>query len=296
MTVPAPPRASRGDSMSLLADLSRDALDPGYAERSERRRAAGQPTGSVRSTPVLVIGVALVGLLLATAAAQVRARSSVTESTRHALVAQVRERTAAVDRLQDSVEDLRSQTRRTRDDALALTATGTRVAQELAALETVVGATAVHGPGVVVTLNDAAEATPGPGDPRQPSTVDDGRVRDTDLQQVANGLWAAGAEAVAINGQRLTSLSAIRAAGEAILVSYRQLTPPYVLTAVGKPATLRSNFRANAGGAFLHLLEEGYGISSTVEEHADVTVPAAGALLVRRATPSAAATPERGAS
>ena len=45
-----------------------------------------------------------------------------------------------------------------------------------------------------------------------------------DLQIVVNGLWASGAEAVSVNGQRLTSKAAIRFAGQAILVNYRPLT------------------------------------------------------------------------
>ena len=47
---------------------------------------------------------------------------------------------------------------------------------------------------------------------------------DRDLQVIVNGLWAAGAEAIAVNGQRLTACSAIRSAGEAILVDFRPLS------------------------------------------------------------------------
>ena len=59
------------------------------------------------------------------------------------------------------------------------------------------------------------------------------RVLDTDIQLVVNGLFASGAEAVAVNGQRITVLSPIRSAGEAVLVGFRPLTPPYTVTAVG---------------------------------------------------------------
>ena len=54
-----------------------------------------------------------------------------------------------------------------------------------------------------------------------------------DLQNVANALWAAGAEAIAINGQRLTATSTIRAAGNAILVDFRPVTSPYEVSAIG---------------------------------------------------------------
>lgn len=97
------------------------------------------------------------------------------------------------------------------------------------------GAVAVRGPGVKLVVNDAKEATQGgDGNPRETSGFSDtGRVRDRDMQRVINGLWESGAEAVSINGQRLTALSAIRAAGDAILVDNKPLVPPYTVLAVG---------------------------------------------------------------
>ena len=66
-------------------------------------------------------------------------------------------------------------------------------------------------------------------DPRDDRASDTGRVLDRDLQVMVNALWAAGAEAIAINGQRLTARSAIRYAGEAILLDFRPLVPPNVM-------------------------------------------------------------------
>ena len=72
------------------------------------------------------------------------------------------------------------------------------------------------------------------GGPRESSGFSDtGRVRDRDMQRVVNGLWESGAEAISVNGQRLTALSAIRAAGDAILVDNKPLVPPYTVLAVG---------------------------------------------------------------
>ena len=67
---------------------------------------------------------------------------------------------------------------------------------------------------MTVRLDEAADDDGADVDPRTDET-DDGRVTDRDLQTVVNEVWAAGAEAVAVNGQRLTSLSAIRSAGDA---------------------------------------------------------------------------------
>mgnify|MGYP006206322601 CR=1 FL=1 len=64
------------------------------------------------------------------------------------------------------------------------------------------------------------------------------------LQDIANALWSAGAEAVAINGQRLTATSTIRAAGGAILVGFRPVTGPYEVSAIG-PAEMDQIGRAH---------------------------------------------------
>jgi uncharacterized protein YlxW (UPF0749 family) len=123
-----------------------------------------------------------------------------------------------------------------------------------------------------------------------------------------NGLWAAGAEAIAINGQRLTATTAIRNAGQAILVAYRPLQPPYVISAIGDPDTLPARFEDTVGGAYLRLIGQTYGIRSREEVHAGtdgdaLRLPAADSLTVRRASvptptpaPSASSSPSRAAS
>ena len=75
-----------------------------------------------------------------------------------------------------------------------------------------------------------------------------------DLQFVTNALWGSGAEAVSINGKRLTSTSAIRFAGSALIVDYRPLTRPYVITALGDPKRFPAAFADGAGGTYLSTL------------------------------------------
>ncbi len=71
-------------------------------------------------------------------------------------------------------------------------------------------------------------------------TVDDadtgdtnGIVRDNDLALLVNGLWSAGAEAICVNGQRLTVMSSIRTSGRAIEVNSVGIAPPYTVLAIG---------------------------------------------------------------
>ena len=124
------------------------------------------------------------------------------------------------------------------------------------------GATAVQGPGVKLVVDDAKDSRSGRRRARARAVgfSDTGRVRDRDMQRVVNGLWESGAEAIAINGQRLTALSAIRAAGDAILVDNRPLVPPYTVLAVGDgkrlehrvPGQRRRPVSARAAGELRH--------------------------------------------
>ncbi|MGN6161086.1 MAG: DUF881 domain-containing protein, partial [Marmoricola sp.] len=108
------------------------------------------------------------------------------------------------------------------------------------------GVSAVTGPGVQVVVDNAPK-----------SAGARGVVQDRDLQQLVNGLWQAGAEAMSINGQRVTSLTAVRTAGSAITVNYQSLTPPYVIDAIGNPATLPAQFAlTDSGAAWLDLQQQ----------------------------------------
>jgi uncharacterized protein YlxW (UPF0749 family) len=247
-------------SMSLLTNLMDNSLDEGYAQAAARRPATAGSRDWRRPGWLLLVGLLAVGLLLSTAAAQARARASSTAETRSALVREVRARTAANDTLEKSLERDRAAVTATRRNALRLTTEGKALAARLATLEVVTGASPVIGPALVVQLSDApsddnngADVDPRTGD------ASDGRVTDRDLQTVVNEVWASGAEAVAVNGQRLTALSAIRSAGDAILVDFRPLSPPYDIVGVGDASAMRASFAEGFGGSYLQALRD-YGI------------------------------------
>ncbi|MDQ1625582.1 MAG: hypothetical protein QOJ49_1080 [Actinomycetota bacterium] len=267
-------------SMSLLTHLTENALDAGYAEAAARRQP-GQPS---RPGWLLAAGLIAVGVLLTTAAAQVRDRAPATAQARAQLSREIDARTAATDALQARVQQLRAAVTRARSDALGLTSTGTRLSAQLATLEAATGAGAVTGPGLVIRLDDAEKAKqPAAGDARAQATGDQGRVTDRDLQTIVNEVWASGAEAVSVDGQRLTALSAIRSAGEAILVDFRPLSPPYDIVAVGNAQRMQTGLAEGLGGSYLEVLH-GYGITSSIETRKQVTLPAASGLPVRYAS------------
>ncbi len=274
----SPPRPDA--SMSLLTNLMDNSLDEGYAEAAARRN--GAEGSRWRPSWVLGAGLVVVGALLATAAAQVRDRAPASIEARTALAAEVNRRTEANDRLEADLDRVRAAVAVARRDTLALTGEGSRLATDLATLEAATGAAAVSGPALVVHLEDATEGEgAADGDPRTEGDAPDGRVTDRDLQTIVNELWAVGAEAVAVNDQRLTSLSAIRSAGEAILVDFRPLSPPYDVVGIGDADGMRTSFSEGFGGSYLQVLGN-YGIDFTIRTR-DERLPASAGLDVRYA-------------
>jgi uncharacterized protein YlxW (UPF0749 family) len=269
--------------MQLLTDLMEDSLDLGYAEAAARRSAAGeeQPQAPWRRHVLVGLGLLVVGALLATAAAATRARSGSVERAREALEQQILDRQDANERREARLTEQRLEVTRRRERALRLTDQGKALSDTLRQLEAAAGVAAVVGPGVTITLDDApAVATDADGDPRE-TEQGSNRVLDADLQLVANQLWAAGAEAIAVNGQRLTVLSAIRSAGEAILVDFRPLVPPYEIAAVGPP-DMASRFLDGFGGTYLDVLQ-GAGIKQDIKDKDDLQLPAAAGVTLRYA-------------
>lgn len=282
-------------SMSLINELLHRPIDPGYAAAARRRREAGDPParrpGAAERVALTVITL-LLGLVLGTAVVNLRMPTdgaATSAQAREDLVQRIEAGNAAVAQRSDRVVRLRG------DIGALASAPGTGADEEsarAAALGLNAGAAALTGPGVRVTLDDAPDsALPG-------VTGDDdsggrggqfapGRVVARDLQAVVNSLWQSGAEAVAVNGHRLTSTSAIRFAGQAILVNYRPLTRPYVISALGAP-DLEQRFSGGDGGAYLSELVSAYGVvtSTAAATGAEpLTVPAGAILTPRQARP-----------
>ncbi len=271
--------------MSLLTNVMDHSLDDGYAEAAARKEAegAGGLPKTLRAKLGLAGGLVLAALVVTVGAAQARISAPVVAKEREELVDRVDAETKAADELERTVDRLRDDVSARQREALKQSG-GSGRADLVSVLS---GAVEVHGPGIKLVVNDAKEATTGgDGDPRETSGFSDtGRVRDRDMQKVVNGLWASGAEAVSINGQRLTALSAIRAAGDAILVDNKPLVPPYTVLAVGDGKNLSAKFQNSADGVYLSVLQENYGIRTAISVEDDVRLPAAPSVIVRTAEP-----------
>ncbi|MEV5430718.1 DUF881 domain-containing protein [Streptomyces sp. NPDC052701] len=272
--------------MSLITNVMDHSLDDGYAEAAARKKAAGEGgmPKTLRAKLGLAAGLVLAALVVTVGAAQARVTAPVVAKEREELIDRIDRQTEAADELEDSVDELRADVSARQREALEESGDGGR--SELVGVLS--GAVAVQGPGVKLVVDDAEDAGTGAdGDPRESSGFSDtGRVRDRDMQRVVNGLWESGAEAVSINGQRLTALSAIRAAGDAILVDNRPLVPPYTVLAVGDGQRLSTRFQNSADGLYLHALQENYGIRTGISVEDDLRLPAAPSLTVRTARPN----------
>lgn len=125
------------------------------------------------------------------------------------------------------------------------------------------GALAVSGPGITISLDDSG------------AVLEEERVTDFDLQVVVNALWAAGAEAISINEQRLSASTAIRSAGSAILVNLTPLNPPYTISAIGDPIDLQVELSRTRAAGHLAVLRNTYGLSVATETHDELILPSA---------------------
>jgi len=301
MTAPGPTVRTPGrrpdESMTLLREVTERPLDPGYAQMAERRardRQSGQ-AGTGRSVPSLVtmlLVAILLGAATTVAVRELRAPQPVVAQGRAVLIEQIQDRGAQVESLSRRAVSLSSEVDGLQSDGLLPSAL-----LDINELDRWVnGSLPVRGPGLVVRLTDGS----GGGLVEPGDAPADSRVRDADVQFVVNELWAAGAEAVAVNDERLTSLSAIRNAGDAILVDLQPLNgPTYTIEAVGDPEKMQVGFARSAGLGFLQLLSAEYGIENDVSTSEGMYLPGAGAPTLRyaqsprsagaRPTPSASA-------
>ncbi|MBK8462757.1 MAG: DUF881 domain-containing protein [Nigerium sp.] len=260
MTVPG----RRPDaSMDLLITLRAEALDPSYRAVHEAGRSRRRPL-------VMLAALLAVGLLFGVAIAQTWRTAPAAALERQDLIARI---TATETRLDERRATSAGLTREVRDLERSYGVLSDDEADRLAQLSLRTGSEAAGGPGVRVTLADGADAA-----------VRGSRVVDTDLRMASNGLWACGAEAVAINGYRLSVRTAIRNAGDAITVDYRSIAGPYTVEAIGDARSIEECFRGGEGGVWIEGLSQHYGVVWGIGRLHAVEVPADPGLGVDHAT------------
>lgn len=270
--------------VGLLDHITATSLDEDYAHVAEKKAAEREAThdgdqasnGSSRRRRNLhgasVVALLLLGLLLTVAGVQTSKGEPVLQASRASLVDQAKNRRAELEQARNHVLRLRKEVARAQAARQAAAEARTTVDEQLQSLEVLTGAAAVTGPGVKIVVDDNPDAV-----------TDRQTVQDVDLQLLVNGLWTAGAEAVSINGQRITNLTAIRLAGDAITVNLRSLSQPYTISAIGDPDQLPARFVESAAGSWWLNLKSVYGLQFTMTREDSLTVPAAPPLILRHA-------------
>ena len=147
---------------------------------------------------------------------------------------------SSVNQLQDQntalkarVQALEAGVKAGEDESARRSTAAQEVKAQLDEQKTFAGLSALHGPGLTVLLHDGT-------DPNSSSDQSLGwTIHYQDLQDIVNLLWASGAEAIAVNGQRIVPSTAFHYAGVNILVNNAsRLSPPYTVIALGDPPAL----------------------------------------------------------
>lgn len=282
-------------STQLLVDLVTNTLDPGYAAAA-RQRGPDSPRRWF-DRPAVAVGCALIGFTLIVAYIHTHRGAPEAAKVHDRLVARVHAAQDEGDRLATMEQQLNDDLSTLRAQAL----TGNNaLTRQLDRDELVAGQTAAAGPGVQIVLKDPAPAsgTPQPGrggaGPVGPTNI----LTDRDVRSVVNELWSDGAEAMSVNDVRLTPTSAIRFAGEAVLVDFAPIMSPYTIRAIGNADDLVTNFASSAVASRYQTLIGVDGIGFTFAEHAHLKLPAGQSVTPRFAhppspTPSTTPTPLR---
>jgi uncharacterized protein YlxW (UPF0749 family) len=139
---------------------------------------------------------------------------------------------------------------------------------QLEAARLATGLVEVTGPGMVLEIADSQRVVPPGENPTNFIVVVD------DLRDIVTALWASGAEAVTISGERLVATSSIYGVGSSILVNTAFLSPPFRIEAIG-PTGLHDRFLANPSYlARVARRIEAYGLQFASEARDELTLPA----------------------
>lgn len=262
-------------TMPLLDVITRNSMDDDYRHVAATR---GRSRTTQRPSPWLAgVVVAVFGLLIVTAAVQNSRSADAREATRDGLIRQVQLRSTELREQQGRITDLRNETEQMQDGLARLIRTERSQAARTSRLGAIAGFTPVTGQGVRIVADD------------DPSGHEDGVIWDEDLAMLVDGLWASGAEAIAINGHRLTALTGIRTAGSAINVGNVPIRPPYTVLAIGDNSRLASDFVNTSSGESWWNLVHNRGYVFEMRNADSLNLPGArrpDLRLVREADPS----------
>lgn len=273
------PRRTTSPS-DLLVDLVTNTADPAYAAAAARRGPDARARWFDR--PAIALGCLLVGFTLAVAYVHTHRSAPAAAKVHDDLVARVKAAQASGDSLERKAQQLGSQINQERARALP----GSVLDAQLQRSELLAGAVPAVGPGLRVQLGNPPQPTSSPESGRPGTTPIGGSqvLTDRDVRSVVNELWHDGAEAIAVNDVRLTPTSAIRFAGQAVLVDFAPITSPYTIDAIGDSDVLVTSFADSDVASRYHTLASADGISFSWSEQHKLHLAATAAVPPRYAT------------
>lgn len=172
---------------------------------------------------------------------EIRHQLKIPSTRLHEVAIQLRKQESRRAALEAAVEELRRQVAALEREAAERQIAAARMNRRVSELRALAGLTPLEGPGVVVEMRDSPRPIQPGDDPNK--TI----LHYTDIHAVINDLWAAGAEAVAVNGERLISRTGINCVGTTILCNTKRIAPPYTVAAIGDPARMLAQLE-RAGG------------------------------------------------
>lgn len=249
-----PPGFDQYGGKGLLDSIAENALDDDYYEVRSGKYSRSRGLGTLASATAVM----LLALMVTIAAVQTRTDRPIDELERDALISDIGVR-------KDNLAENRKEALGLRKEVLELQKSDTGGNPEAVALRLLTAQAAATGQGIQITVdsNGLADA---------PTS---GRVTETDLQILVNGLWYAGAEAISINGNRLSTLSAIGRSGQSITANYRSLARPYTIVALGNKDQLEERIGSNPAGKYWVQRVQSGGLRFDVEASGDLAVPSA---------------------
>ncbi|CAN5310034.1 hypothetical protein BH09ACT11_BH09ACT11_07300 [soil metagenome] len=260
-------RATDRAHTPLLTLLTQDALDSDYAVVSSRhphlRHRRGRLSGGTLAALVAF------GVLVAIGAVQTNEQADVASAGRTELIRRVEAQRDLLDQIQQEITGLRAENTEFTAQSRSLTAALTDLNNTGDRIGASAGLEAVSGPGVRVTIADAVDA--GASAP--------GIVRDSDLRLAINALFEAGAEAVGVNGSRVSVRSAPRNSGTVIRLDGVSLSSPYTIAAIGDRDELAADFAQTSSGLEFLGIAQSLSMPVTIAAAASLDLPAAPARL-----------------
>lgn len=183
--------------------------------------------------------------------------------------------------LKAQLADLRAQLDQIQNGAASQSTASRDLQNRIEELRRAAGLTEATGDGIVVTLDDARQTTPG-----QTTTVDKAIAHNTDLTDIVNAAWHGGAVAVSVNGERIVGSSSIYCVGSTIMVNGTLMSPPFSIIVIGPEDQLLGVFDDANVLRDLKQRRDAYGLTFRVQRSSALKAPAyAGAMNVRYSTP-----------